>query len=209
MTRDAVEIGYYHFATYIKGQDFAPAAHYMQRGLPVVTSGYTNLGHTINTVLDRFEQRVDLLRRNGIGVRPGVMVLLTDGEATDCLDDPVARLVRMQRDERFEVLPIAVDPEHAGTLQRVFHTPAICLDQFDFAQFFRSLAGAISVSSQSQLGYEPSVPLLIEQQTQQAQRMVRFVPKPDNDDKSASPTETTFRRLPQIDGPSSSEESPQ
>ncbi|MCA9196649.1 MAG: VWA domain-containing protein [Planctomycetales bacterium] len=201
VTRDTVEIGFYHFATNIIGQDLTPAYHYLNHALPESISGITNLGHALEVVLDLRKRRSEILREAGIGLRPGVLVLLSDGEVTDDVNKSLKRLDQLRQEQRFEILPIAVHPSHAETLQHLFQTQVVRLEEFDFSQFFRNLAGAISISSQSQLGHEPNIQLLIEQQDRQAKRMVRFTAKPNSDHspRRPEPRFDSFRRLPGTD----------
>ena len=173
-TRDGVEIGFFNFASDIVGQDFAPPSYYLRHGAPRNTCGFTSLGMALDTVLDLNQQRRELLRNAGIGVRRSLMVLLSDGMSTDCTRHACARIQALQAQNEFELLPLAVEDSHQEILERVFQVNARLLKNFDFSKFFRHLALAVSQSSRSQLGHEPQIGELLIQQQRQDERMERF-----------------------------------
>lgn len=121
---------------------------------PLVASGMTPMGHAVSIALDLLEARKEDYQRAGVDYFQPWMVLMTDGEPTDDIDEAVARVASLISKRKLSVFPIAIGEEaNVQSLARFSPTrPPLRLKGLRFNEFFDWLSRSVSRISQSTPG---------------------------------------------------------
>lgn len=162
-TNGSIEISHINFSTDVHAQDYAPASYLLEYGPPPADDGVTHLGKALDVCFELSSARHEAIRANGIDCRPPIVVVLTDGEATDQVN--IASAINAG----YQFMPLSVDERHTPTLSKLFGVRPIALQTMDFVTFFRRLVGSVSVYSRSIPGQEPKIcQLMLEAEKREA-----------------------------------------
>lgn len=150
IARTAAEIAVVTFGgTAEKKLDFHPV---IKQQVPVLTaSGCTPMGAAVNMMLDMLDQAKQAYRAAGIDYYQPWLVIMSDGQPTDDIEEAVRRTVDLVQNKKLTVFPIGIGPAADMNVLRRF-SPArepLRLKGLNFKSFFQWLSKSVSAVSRS------------------------------------------------------------
>ncbi|MBK5399433.1 VWA domain-containing protein [Pseudomonas sp. TH39(2020)] len=123
---------------------------------PLVASGMTPMGHAVGIALDLLEARKADYQRAGVDYFQPWMVLMTDGEPTDDIEEVATRVSNLINQRKLTVFPIAIgEAANVQSLARFSpKLPPLRLQGLRFNEFFDWLSRSVSQASASTPGDE-------------------------------------------------------
>lgn len=120
--------------------------------------GKTPLGETVELGLDMLEDRKSLYKQAGIQYYQPIMIILTDGESTDCVDRASKRTKNLIASKKLSVYPIGIgDQISLKELQKfVFKPLAKRIDVEDLPRLFEWIGESISKITESSFTLDTS-----------------------------------------------------
>ncbi|MEM2696065.1 MAG: VWA domain-containing protein [Thermoproteota archaeon] len=115
-------------------------------------SGETPMGSAVLTALDKLEQRKTMYKETGVDYHQPWMVLMTDGQPTDRIDEAVSRVQALLDSKKLVVFPIGIGPYADLSTLAKFTTPnrpPLRLKGLSFKEFFVWLSKSVSKVSRS------------------------------------------------------------
>lgn len=126
----------------------------------LVADGYTPMGEAVNMALDLLEMRKEEYKDNGIAYFQPWMVLMTDGDPTDNIDEAVRRTTNLVNDKKLTLFPIGIGPNaNMGILAKFSPQWApLRLKGLKFKEFFQWLSMSVERTSHSTTGEHIALP---------------------------------------------------
>ena len=127
----------------------------------LATGGLTNMAPAINLALDMLHGRKRQYRDAGIDYYRPWIILITDGEPTDDVDDLISaseRLKREEDDKSVAFFCLGVQNANMEILNALGNRSALPLKGLAFAQFFNWLSASMKSVSSSQIDDEIRLP---------------------------------------------------
>ena len=127
----------------------------------LTTGGLTNMAPAINQALDMLHARKLQYRNAGIDYYRPWVILITDGEPTDDVDDLLAASERLKREEAAKSVAffcLGVQNANMEILNALGSRPALPLKGLAFTQFFNWLSTSMQAVSASQIDDEIRLP---------------------------------------------------
>ena len=126
-----------------------------RQDIPQFTAGgATPMGEAVNTALDLLDARKEDYKRAGVDYYQPWMVLMTDGEPTDSIDEASKRVAAAAGAKKLTVFPIGIGPE--AKLDKLAQLSGgrapVRLRELNFREFFVWLSRSVSKVSQSTPG---------------------------------------------------------
>ena len=86
--------------------------------------GQTPLGESVELALDMLEKRKNLYKQAGIQYYQPIMIILTDGDPTDCIKNAAKETKRLIREKKMSLYPIGIGNDFSlGKLQEFVYKP--------------------------------------------------------------------------------------
>ena len=126
-------------------------------------SGVTSMGAGVERALALLEERKNKYSRKGVDYYQPWLVLMSDGEPTDAIDDVVSKVNALSRNKKLTVFSVAIgDDANISELKKFSSLKDNLVLKVkspeDFQEFFEWLSQSVSVASQSVPGDKPSLP---------------------------------------------------
>tara|TARA_Y100000814_G_scaffold248230_1_gene194133 strand:- start:23 stop:694 length:672 start_codon:yes stop_codon:yes gene_type:complete len=119
-----------------------------------IANGSTSMNQGVNLALDKLQQAKDEYKNAGVDYYQPWMVLMTDGEPTEGINESVDRVQKLISDKKIVVFPIAIgDYASMETLGK--YSPdrqPLKLQGLNFSKFFQWLSASVEKVSQSMPG---------------------------------------------------------
>ncbi len=113
----------------------------------------TNLGIAVNKALDLLEERKNKYKANGVEYFQPWLVIFTDGEPTDDVSAAQERCMKLIREKKLVVFPVAIKKDVSlSVLQGFSNKKPLCLKTDKISDFFEWLGKSVSVVSASKVG---------------------------------------------------------
>lgn len=122
--------------------------------------GITALGAAMMAAIDAVEARQSEYRANGIASYKPLVILITDGLATDDTTAAGERIRDLNDRKKMTILPIAVEGADTAALQSMFGKSAAKLSGTKFEELFVWLSASVAAVSASQPGDAVKTPPL-------------------------------------------------
>jgi len=108
-------------------------------------NGNTPMGEAVSKALDMLDKRKKEYRGNGINYFQPVCVLMTDGHATDSIEQASAECLKLISQDKLIVIPIAIGNGADMNQLSKFSTlrPISITENFSFLEFFKWLSASI------------------------------------------------------------------
>ena len=124
-------------------------------------SGETSMAKGISEALDLLERRKQAYRESGVAYYRPWLVLITDGESTDSLEEMSAaadNIRRAEEDRHLAFFCVGVEGADMKELDRLTPRGAMPLKDYEFREFFRWLSASLSTVSSSRIDEEVNLP---------------------------------------------------
>lgn len=165
LDRQRVELAFCAFACQVSFHDFGPVTSYETRNLHLDVGGSTSLGLALQTVVAQTKKRWQLLASHGIECDRRVCVVVTDGAATDDINQVIPLVQNADASGELEFVPLSPNRHCNPQLVNIFGKEPIPVDAIDFDALFGVLARSLSQLSQG-CGSQVSAYEVIRQQTE-------------------------------------------
>lgn len=118
----------------------------------LVPSGITSTGAAVIEALDAIESRKKTYRENGISYYRPILMLISDGLATDDVSEATRRIREASENKKVTFMPIAVEGADVEALERLSGKSVKRLSGLKFDELFIWLSASLSNVSSSQPG---------------------------------------------------------
>jgi len=147
LAKRRVELSFVVYGTHVEPP--TPFATVENAVFPTLTpSGITSTGKAMNAALDAIEARKQEYKAAGISYTRPILCLISDGLATDSVEEAAARAKQMEAQKKVSIFPIGVDGADLDQLSKFSSRGALALDGMKFDSLFQWLsASAASVSA--------------------------------------------------------------
>ncbi|AFI04630.1 vWA domain-containing protein [Helicobacter cetorum] len=122
-------------------------------------SGMTAMGAGVELALNELEKRKAYYKSNGIDYYQPFMVLMTDGEPTDYINQATQKTCDLEAQKKLTILPIGIGGANMQILGQFSQLrQPMKLHGLDFKAFFQWLSKSVSVVSSSTAGNAVNLP---------------------------------------------------
>lgn len=157
LARRRIELSFVVYGT--KVSPATPFAPFDKLVFPtLVPSGMTATGAAVNMALDSIEERKKIYRANGIQYYRPILMLISDGLATDSISEAAARVKQLEAKKGLSFFAVGVQGADLAQLSEFSNRGALPLDALKFDELFQWLSASVSAVSSSQPGDKVSLP---------------------------------------------------
>mgnify|MGYP001124987432 CR=1 FL=1 len=156
LAKRRVEVSIVAFGSQVSpATDFATVENLV---LPTLApSGATSMGAAIEEAIKAITERKKIYKENGIQSYQGVILLITDGIATDNIENAVKQVKEGESRKSFAFFAVGVDGADANTLNKFSDRGGLMLKGIKFDELFQWLSASTASVSASTPG--DTVPL--------------------------------------------------
>jgi uncharacterized protein YegL len=128
-------------------QEFCPV-EYMET-VDLKATGMTNMSPAITAALDMVDERSRLYKRTGTAPYKPWVMLISDGGPTDDITAAIAKIKKMEREDKVSFRSLGVGKYDPGTLHDLCGEKVLKLEGTDFTTFFHWVNKSMRSVSQS------------------------------------------------------------
>lgn len=131
-------------------QEFVPVEH--MQPVALQAGGQTFMAPALREAMRMVNDRVHLYRRSGTESYKPWVILISDGEPLDNIDDAVSEVYQMTEEGKLRVYSFGVGGCNMGILHKISGNNVFRLENYDFTSFFDWLNKSMRTVSQSAPG---------------------------------------------------------
>lgn len=142
-----------------KVQDPTPFATIENVSIPMLEkSGLTSTGEALLVAMEALEKRKKEYKDNGVAYYRPILLLLSDGLATDNTDEASKQLKKYVEQKKLTFMPIAIEGADVNELTKLSGKRALPLKELNFEELFQWLSASVASVSASQVGETVKAP---------------------------------------------------
>lgn len=150
MTSKRVELAIITFGPVELVQEFTTADTFCAPNLSAQND--TPMGKAIVSAIDLLNQRKSIYKDNGINYYRPWIFLITDGEATDKVEEAINLIRDGEKNKSFMFYAVGVDNANMTELAKISSRPPLKLKGLSFKELFMWLSNSLSSVSRSVVG---------------------------------------------------------